>query len=304
VLAQTLEVEPLSLSSVGVLVMIDGQVRPPGQAQVSVFDRGFLYGDAVFETIRTYGGAPFELDAHLARLERSAARVLIPLPVPLDTIGREVLDAVRQADNPESYVRLMLTRGSGELDLAPDVASYPLRVIIVGPLKPLPASAYTQGVGVVTYRTLRVADATDAVGAKVTNYLVSVLAMGKARKVGAVEALVVDRNDCVVEGATSNVFAVLDGSLVTPPEDVGILAGITRGRVLQLARELGISTVLRPLPLSELRGAQEVFISSSIRELLPVVRVDGDRVGRGNPGPVTARLLAAFRKKIKEDKGL
>ena len=135
-------------------------------------------------------------------------------------------------------------------------------------------------------------------GAKVANYLVSVLAMHDARAAGAVEALVVDRNECVVEGATSNVFAILGGCLVTPPEEAGILLGITRARVLESARELGMEPVLRPLPVAELTGAQEVFISSSIRELMPVVRVDGVQIGSGAPGPVTGRLHQTFRKKI------
>jgi branched-chain amino acid aminotransferase len=286
------------------LVMIDGQVVPSDQACVSVFDRGFLYGDSVFETLRTYGGVPFELDAHMQRIARSAARVLITLPLPLETLRAEVLAAVRQAGNPEAYVRVMVSRGQGEMDLAPDGANHPLRVMIVGPLRPPPPEAYREGVAVITYRTQRVADATDAVGAKVANYLVSVLALRRAREVGAVEALVVDGNDCVVEGATSNAFAVIDDQLVTPPEEAGILMGITRARVLQVARQLGMSPQLRPLGLAEVGSAQEMFISSSIRELLPVVRVDATPVGSGEPGPVTRRLLHAFREKVKKDMGL
>jgi len=286
------------------LVMIDGTVVPPAEARISVFDRGFLYGDAVFETIRTYGGRPFELDAHVTRLSRSAARVLIELPVSVTTIQREVVDAVTAAKNAESYIRLMVTRGSGELDLAPDATLTPTRVVIVGPLRPPPPDVYVNGVSVLTYRTMRAADATDAVGAKVTNYLVSVLAMRQAREAGAAEALVVDRNGCVVEGATSNVFAVAQGRLVTPPEDAGILLGITRLRVLAVARELGLQVELRAMPLPELVRAQEVFISSSIRELVPVVRVDAEPIGSGVPGLVTLRLLRAFREKINKDMGL
>ena len=280
--------------------MIDGQILPPEGACVSVFDRGFLFGDSVFETIRTYGGVPFALDDHIARLARSAARVYIELPVSTETIKAEVLRVVREAGNPESFVRVMVTRGHGEIALPPQVASHPIRVVLVTPLTPPPAEAYFRGVSVVTYHTQRVADATDAVGAKVANYLVSVLAMREARQVGAVEALIVDRNGCVVEGATSNVFAVIDGQLVTPPEDAGILLGITRATLLQVARLEGMDPVLRPLPLEELIAAEEVFISSSVRELLPVVRIDESQVASGEPGPVTARLLQAFRKKIKQ----
>jgi branched-chain amino acid aminotransferase len=280
--------------------MIDGRMVPPEHARVSVFDRGFLFGDSVFETIRTYGGVPFALDEHIARLARSAARVYIEPPVPTETIRSEVLRVVHEAANDESFIRVMVTRGHGEIALPPQVASHPVRVVLVTPLTPPPADAYSHGVSVLTYRTQRVADATDAVGAKVANYLVSVLAMRDARQVGAVEALIVDRDGCVVEGATSNVFAVIDGRLTTPPEDAGILLGITRATLLDVARSEGMDPVLRPLPLDELTAADEVFISSSIRELLPVVRIDDLPVGSGKPGPVAQRLLQAFRQKISQ----
>jgi branched-chain amino acid aminotransferase len=283
------------------LVTIDGKIVPLDQACVSVFDRGFLYGDAVFETIRTYGGRPYALDEHLARLERSAVRVCIPMPVPVETFRAEVLSGVLQAGNSESYVRVMVTRGSGPLELAPGPELEPLRVVIVGELRPPTPEAYRDGVGVITHRTQRTADATDAAGAKVTNYLVSVLAMRQARSASAVEALIVDRSGCVVEGATSNVFAVLAGQLVTPPEAAGILLGITRQRVLEAAATIGVPLVERPMPLDEIRSAEELFISSSIRELLPVVRLDGAPVGSSTPGPVTQALLREFRRKVKED---
>ena len=284
--------------------MIDGQIVPPEHACISVFDRGFLFGDSVFETVRTYGGAPFALDEHIARLARSAARVYIDLPVPPATIQAELLQLVRGADHGESFIRVMVTRGHGEIALPPQVASHPARVVLLTPLTPPPPEAYSHGVGVLTYRTQRVADATDAVGAKVANYLVSVLAMRDARRVGAVEALIVDRDGCVVEGATSNVFAVIDGQLVTPPEEAGILLGITRATLLDVARSERMEPQLRPLPLEQLLAAEEVFISSSIRELLPVVRIDESPVGSGQPGPTTQRLLQAFRKKISHIMGL
>jgi branched-chain amino acid aminotransferase len=277
------------------VVMIDGVIVPPHEAKVSVFDRGFLYGDSVFETIRTYGGKPFGLSAHLERLARSAERVFIELPAPLEQIGEEVLQALRAAGNPESYVRLMVTRGSGELGLAPDLAKAPLRVVLVLPLNPPPPAAYEQGVSVVTFKTARAADHTAASGAKVGNYLQSVLGMREAKRVGANEALVVDAAGNVIEGTTSNVFAVLAGTLVTPPEEAGILAGITRAGLLEAAAELGILVDYRVLPLPELLGAAEVFISSSIREVLPVVRVDDHVIGDGRPGSLTRALHARFR---------
>lgn len=280
--------------------MIDGRPVAPEAAKVSVFDRGFLYGDSVFETLRTYGGRPFALDRHLARLARSAAQVFIELPVSIEQIGREVASAVVGAGNAESYVRVTLTRGVGEaLGLDPGLSRHPLRVVIVTPLQAPPAALYEQGVAVVTFHGARVTDDSAATGAKVGNYLTAVLASRQMRAAGAAEALLVDRRGCVVEGATSNVFTVLeDGTLVTPPEEDGILLGITRETVLEVAAELGLSRRLASLPLADVRRAAEVFVCSSIRELLPVVSIDGSPVGSGRPGPITLRLLSAFRKKV------
>ena len=279
------------------LVLIDGRPSPPDAAKVSVFDRGFLYGDSVFEALRTYGGRPFALDRHLERLAQSAARVFIELPVSLDQIRREVLSAIVGAGNPESYVRLTVTRGVGEaLGLDPGLSRHPLRVVIVTPLVSPPAETYRDGVAVVTHRTERVTDHSAAAGAKVGNYLSAVLALRQARLANAAEALIVDGRGRVVEGATSNVFAVLDdGTLTTPPEGDGILLGITRETVLSVASQLGIPTKLQSLPLETVKKAAEVFVSSSIRELLPVVSVDGAPIGNGQPGPTTLRLLNAFR---------
>lgn len=262
---------------------------------MSVFDRGFLYGDSVFETLRTYGGSPFELEEHLLRLERSAQRVFIPLPLSLEDLGAEVSTAIEAAGNAESYVRLMITRGQGPLGLDPALADRPCRVIIVQPLQPPPADQYARGIAAISYRTERVVDATSARGAKIGNYLISVLAMREARLAGAAEALILDGRGHLLEGASSNVFAVVGGRLVTPAEDQGILAGITRAHVLAAAAELGVPTELRALELEVARDADELFISSSIRELLPVVTLDGQAIGTGTPGPLFRQLLQAFR---------
>lgn len=279
--------------------MIDGNLHAPEDARVSVFDRGFLFGDSVFETIRTYDGKPFALDEHLARLVKSTERTFIPLPVTLDVLRREILETVTAAANPESYIRAILTRGSGPLGLDSSFEARPTRVVIVAPLVSPAPEAYAEGVGLVTYRTQRVAEATDAAGAKVGNYLVAILAMRAAREAGASEALIVDAGGRVVEGASSNVFAVVEGRLVTPPEDDGILLGITRRLVLEVAREKGLPIELRSLMVDEVYRADEVFVSSSIRELLPAVRVDDQTIGSGKPGAVTLELLQRFRQKVK-----
>ncbi|MEY4548726.1 MAG: hypothetical protein RL685_4921 [Pseudomonadota bacterium] len=278
-----------------ILVVLDGQFCPPAEPSVSVFDRGFLYGDSVFETLRTYDGKPFELEEHIRRLERSAGLVFIPLPISSAELTREVLAAIASAGNAESYVRVMVTRGQGPLGLDPGLADQPRRVIIVQPLVPPPTEQYVQGIGAISYRTDRVVDATSAQGAKIGNYLISVLAMREARNAGAAEALIVDGHGRLLEGASSNVFLVERGRLLTPPVEAGILAGITRAHLLRLADELGIPVELSALRLEATATADELFISSSIRELLPVVHLDGKQIGPGSPGPIYRRLLAAFR---------
>jgi branched-chain amino acid aminotransferase len=279
--------------------MIDGQLRPAGAWQVSVFDRGFLYGDSVFETLRTYGGEPFELREHLERLARSAALVFIDLPVSLERLEAEVLEAIRAGQNAESYVRLMITRGEGALGLDPALADRPTRVIIVQPLTVPAPELYTRGISAISFRTQRQVDATSAVGAKVGNYLVSVLAMREARQVGALEALIVDATGGVLEGGSSNIFLVERGKLVTPDVNAGILAGITRAKVLEVAAQIGVPVEFATPTLDRAYAADELFISSSIRELMPVVRLDARTIGDGSPGPTFTRLLAAFRARVR-----
>lgn len=277
-------------------VLIDGIPVAAESASVSVFDRGFLYGDSVFEALRTYGGEPFMLDEHMTRLEESARRVRIQLPIDRAAFTAEVRSALSRAGFSESYVRVILTRGRSEalgLDLSRPTA--PLRVVLVLPLEAPPESKYERGIDVITYRSQRVADGTPAAGAKVANYLTSVLALEEARARGAEEALLVDGEGRVLEGTTSNVFGVRDGRLVTPPEELGILAGITRARLFRVAQSSGVELEIRAFTVAELTGFDEVFISSSIRELLAVITVDGQPIADGRPGPVFRRLLAAFR---------
>jgi branched-chain amino acid aminotransferase len=281
----------------GRLVSIDGALRAPAQATVSVYDRGFLYGDSVFETVRTYGGAPFALDEHLARLARSAERVAMDLPVAVAVLRSEVLDALAQADNPESYARVMITRGTGPLGLEAPAEARPLRVILVEPLRLPPVAQYRQGISAITVRTERAADA--AHGAKVGNYLASLLALREARRAGAAEALLLDGAGNVLEGTTCNVFVVEGATLRTPPEDAGILAGITRAHILTVARAAGMAVEEAVVSRARLLAAAEVFVCSSIRELVPVIAVDGIPIGRGTPGPVTRRLHTAFRRAVR-----
>ncbi len=277
------------------LVSIDGRITPPEAASVSVLDRGFLYGDSVFEVLRTYGGVLFGFEEHLARLGRSARLALIDFSN-LELLRSEILAVVRATGNAETYVRCVVTRGTGRtLGLDPALARAPLRVVIAMDVPALPRETYERGIAVITHRTQRISEGTGAVGAKLGNYLLSILATHEAQQRGAEEALILDSRGQVVEGTTSNVFLVRDGALVTPPDEAGLLAGITRQKVLELAREMAIPVGLRTFAPAELASADEVFITSSIRELVPVIACDGVPAGGGRPGVLTKRLLDAYR---------
>jgi branched-chain amino acid aminotransferase len=278
------------------IAIINGKVCTPDEARISVYDRGFLYGDSIFETVRTYDGKAFALGDHLERLARSAERLFIELPISLPAIAAEVEQGIAQAQNKESSARIMITRGTGPLGLDPALAQHPNRIILIEPFEPPPPEAYRDGTGAITFRTVRSTDDTPAAGAKVANYLTSVLAIREARKQGASEAFIIDGRGRVLEGTTSNVFLVKDGSLVTAPEESGILSGITRAYLLRAAQRLGIPVSIRDIREEELAGADELFISSTLREVLPVVRLDGRPVGSGKPGPVTHQIHAEFRK--------
>lgn len=286
------------MADAGRVVSIDGKIVTPEDARVSVYDRGFLYGDAVFEVLRTYGGVPYALDEHLQRLRGSAERVAFALPVDLATLRGEVERALAASGSEESYVRIVVTRGSGPLSLDPDAARDPLRVILIEPVNPPRREAYVQGIAAVTVATRRAVDETTAAGAKVANYLPNLLALRAAKSQGAQEALIVDAAGRVVEGASSNVFALTAGRLTTPPESAGILAGITRRGILDAAGRLGIGVEQRELWPGDLYAAEEVFITSSIREVLPVVRVDAQTIGSGKPGAVTRALHRDFRRAV------
>lgn len=281
----------------GRVVFIDGVFTPPEHAVVSVYDRGFLYGDAVFEVLRTYGGVPFAMDEHVARLRRSAERIKLQVPRTDAALSADVQRAIAAAGRGEWYARIMLTRGTGPLGLDIDLASKPLTVILVEEVHPPPRALYEEGARLATVSVGRTADGTGAAGAKVTNYLVSMLALHEAKTRGAVEALIVDGRGDVVEGASSNVFIVRGGCLFTPPVEAGILEGITRAHVLAAAAELGISVQQTSLVPADLFSADEVFVTSSIREVLPATVVDDRRIGDGRPGPLTRALHAAFRRR-------
>lgn len=284
-------------------VYISGQIVEPEAAKISVFDRGFLFGDSVYESVGTVGGKLYALTEHLERLQRSADRVGLVLP-PREHIQAAVKQTVAAAQNAESRVRIMVTRGVGRSgDLDPKAAVEPQLIVIVQPLNPPAAELYESGVAVeVVSITRNHAGALDP-SVKSGNYLNNVLAVGeaKARRPGAHEAILCSPTGDVAEGATSNVFACIQGVLQTPALSVGILPGITRSKVLEVAHSIGVTIKESTFSPDELRSASEAFITSAARGVLPVTQIDGLPVGQGVPGPITRRLMAAYSVQLQNE---
>ena len=281
-------------------IHIGGRPCSPQEAAVPVFDRGFLFGDSVYEAVGTNRGRLVFLDDHLDRLARSAERIYLRLP-PRDEIVRAVRDTLAAAENPESRVRIIVTRGDGTVDLDPAAAGQPRLVVIVQPLGGPSPEVYEKGAKVEIVSVTRNSPRAIDPAVKSGNYLNNVLAMGEARRrrPSAHEAILCAANGSVAEGATSNVFAVVDGQIRTPALEVGILDGVTRGKVLALARTNGITCHEIPfMSPDDLRQADEVFLTSSVRSVLPVTRVDGQVLGDGKPGAVTRRLMVSYRQLV------
>lgn len=280
-----------------ITVLVDGVLVDPVAPSIPVMDRGFLYGDSVFEVTRTYDGQPFAVRAHLDRLRLSCARLGISLEVDDATLRAEMDLGLRSAGHEESYMRLMVTRGVTPigLHLGHDVASR--RVVVVLPLSPQPAAIYEDGVELATVTSARALDGSCAAGAKASNYLPNILSLAAAQARGGYEALSVGPSGEILEGATSNVFLVKNGVVRTPPLSMGVLGGITRQLVMQGAGDDGIEVREELLFPSDLYGADEACITSSLREVVPVVRADGVALGDGRPGAVVRRLHAAFQRR-------
>jgi branched-chain amino acid aminotransferase len=262
---------------------------------VSVLDNGFTFGDSAYETIRTYGGRPFEWDRHLRRLRASATRLGFGIP-PSNAELLARLDAVLlRAANPESYIRLIVSRGVGDISYHFERVKGPTVVMVVKPHLPFPESHYTQGVDVALVDVRRNHPSALDPAIKSSNLLNNVLAVREAQSRGAEEALLLNQEGRLAEGASTNVFLVRGGAVTTPPLAAGILAGITREVVLELGAGLGLLVREDPLGPDDLREAEEAFLTSSTREVVPIRRVDGHPVGEGRPGPITLRILEAFR---------
>ena len=289
-----------------VLCNVEGRLVPPDQAVVPILDRGFLYGDSVYEVVRTYSGRPFELDRHLARMEKTAHRIDLTLP-PRAAIVRELQRTLDAAGNPESYARIVITRGTGEFGLSPLLARGHNRlVVIVRPLAAPPEEQYERGLQMAIARTRRNPPQALDPALKTGNYLNNILALREAHEAGADDAILLDLAGRVTEGTTSNVFFVQRGVLVTPPLSLGMLEGVTRALFNEIAREQGMLLREEPHGPEALAAADEVFMTSTLREAMPVTSLvflesHGEQVRKvsdGRPGPVAKRLRAAFREYV------
>jgi branched-chain amino acid aminotransferase len=279
----------------GSFASINGSITPAAEARVSVLDNGFTFGDAVYETLRTYGGRPFELGRHLRRLRASAGRLGFAIPADDAELERRLADLLERAGNPESYIRMIVSRGVGDISYNFERVSAPTVVLVVKPLEPCPASLFERGLDVAVVSVRRNSPHALDPAIKSCNLLNNVLAVREAQGRKADEAILLNERGEVAEGASTNVFVVKGGALRTPPLAAGILAGITREVLLGLFAEMKVAVDDRPLPLAELLSADEAFLTGTVREVMPIRSIDGQPVGSGGPGAVTRRVMEAFR---------
>lgn len=280
-------------------VNVDGRLGREGDLLLSPLDHGFVFGASVYETLRTYGGRTFLLRRHLARLRSSAGSLGIEVGLSDPEFEKRVEETMAAAANPESYIRLIVSAGPGALEYRQGAAPRATAVVIVQPLPPVPESLYEQGVRIAVVEVVRNHPRSVSPRIKSSSLLNNMLAMRQALARGAVEAVMLNYKGEVAEGSQTNIFIVKDRLVMTPSLDTGILEGITRELTLQIASELGYETAETTFFPGEFHSADEVFITSTTKEILPVVQIDDTRVGDGLPGPVTRKLLAAYRKKAR-----
>lgn len=279
-------------------VNMDGTIVDPADARISIFDRGFLYGDSVFETMRVYETVPFAFTEHLERIFRSGERIGFTLPWELALLRERCLETIRAAKLTNAYLRLIATRGAGTMGLDPSLASDPHLIVLALPLPPLPETLYTQGRTAALVNVRRNTKKAIDPQAKTGNYMNSVMAQDEARRSGADEAIMLDIEGRVAEGSSANVFAFIDGVWCTPPLEVGILGGITRSTVLRILKAGGVPTEIRVLWPEELQNATEIFFTSSVRELLPIVRLDEVAVGAGVVGEHFKQVRSMYQTEV------
>jgi branched-chain amino acid aminotransferase len=287
--------QPMSLQ-----IYISGKFYDKENAKVSVYDHGFLYGDGVFEGMRSYGGKVFRLKQHLDRLWNSAKAIWLKMPISQEEMAKAVNDTLAKNSIKDGYIRLIVTRGAGALGLDPNRCSEPQVIVIADHIQLYPQEMYANGLEIVTASTIRNHTAALNPRIKSLNYLNNIMAKIEGLQAGCVEALMLNAKGEVAECTADNIFIVRGGVLQTPPIDAGILEGITREAVIELAGELKIPVQQIALTRHDIFIADECLITGSAAEIIPVVKLDSRVIGDGKPGPLTKKLTERFHRLTRE----
>jgi branched-chain amino acid aminotransferase len=277
-------------------VYISGKLYDKDDAKISVYDHGLLYGDGVFEGMRSYGGKVFRLEQHLERLWNSAKAIALEIPMSRPAMAKAVNDTLAANSIADGYIRLVVTRGAGSLGLDPNRTSHPQVIIITDHIALYPDDFYQNGLEIITASTMRNHPAALSPRIKSLNYLNNILAKVEGLQAGCVEALMLNHKGEVAECTGDNIFLVRGGVLLTPPTDAGILEGITRDAVIELARKANYEVREIALTRHDVYIADECFLTGSAAEVIPVVKVDRRKIGAGVPGAVTRDLIERFRR--------
>ncbi len=280
-------------------VYIGGKLYEKADAKISVFDHGLLYGDGIFEGIRSYAGNVFRLKQHVDRLYDSAKAIHLTIPMTREAMAKAVLDTLAANKLVDAYIRLIVTRGAGSLGLDPRKTTDPQIIIITDSISLYPPELYEHGLKIVTAGTMRNHPAALNPRVKSLNYLNSILAKIEGTNAGCLEALMLNHKGEVAECTGDNIFIVKNGELHTPSVDAGILEGITRDAVIELARAAGIKVVERVMDRHDVYTADEIFLTGTAAEVIPVVECDARTIGTGKPGPITRDLLDRFHKLVR-----
>jgi len=278
------------------IVYLDGRFLPKSEARISVFDHAVLYGDGVFEGIRLYGGNVFRLHEHLERLWDSAHAIMLDIPITKAEMVEAICETCRRNDLQDGYIRLVVTRGEGDLSLSPTLCPRPTTFVIASRVRLYPEEYYRDGLPIITAPTRRISPAAFSPRVKSLNYLNNIMAKVNAINGQVLEALLLNEEGYVIEATGDNVFVVKKGVLFTPPTWMSPLKGVTRDAVIELALDEGIPVREDPLTLYEVYTADEVFLTGTAAELIAVSQVDGRTIGEGKPGPIARRLLELFRR--------
>lgn len=279
-------------------INVNGEVGSAEDRLLSPLDQGFLFGASVYETVRTYDGVPFLVARHLKRLRESASALGIDIDVSDDTLTRRLQETLDASANAESSVRIVVSAGVGAIDYRQGSTKTPTIVIVVRPLQSFPDSLYQDGATASIVSIMRAGRGNLSPRIKSSNLLNNLMALRQAHERGAYEALMLNPKGQVCEGSMSNVFVVADATISTPPISAGILEGITRELVLSIAREGGFDLEEKTVLPDELLGADEVFITASSRQVVPIVRVDDHPIADGRPGTVTKKLISLYHDKV------